>query len=211
MTTQQGMLASVTNRDERGQTLSRTDSQKVNEINGCEERGLTPFISFCYRWGQTPSVTLGYREGQTPLVLAAVGSVDDPEYPGVSIVDLGLLESIDIDGDSARIGLIPTFSGCPALKIIAEDVRNAVLSVEGIADVEVSWLRAPVWTVERMSAGTRKQLATEFTVAVRIGTRAPACPLCGADTVEQSMFGPSRCRSVNRCSSCGETVEVMRS
>ena len=144
-------------------------------------------------------------------VLSAISSVDDPEYPGVSIADLGLLESVEVDGAMVRVGLIPTFSGCPALQMIADDVKHAVESVPGVEQVEVAWLRSPVWGVERMSAETRKQLAQEFTVAVRIGNKVPSCPLCGADTAEQSMFGPSRCRSVNHCTACGETVEVMRS
>ena len=129
----------------------------------------------------------------------------------MSIVDLGLLESVEVDGATVRVGLIPTFSGCPALHMIADDVRDAVQGVPGVTDVDVTWLRSPVWSVERMSAETRTQLAREFTVAVRIGGAAPACPVCGGDTSEQSMFGPSRCRSVNRCTACGETVEVMRS
>ena len=142
----------------------------------------------------------------------AVASIDDPEYPGVSIVDLGLLEAIEIDDSGAvAIGLVPTFSGCPALAVIADDVRGAVSTVDGVRTVAVTWLTSPAWTVERISHDARQQLAAEFTVAVELGRRAPACPRCGSPTVEQSLFGPSRCRSVHRCSSCHETVEVMRS
>lgn len=142
----------------------------------------------------------------------AVASVDDPEYPGVSIVDLGLLEAIEIDDSGAvAIGLIPTFSGCPALAVIASDVAAAVQAVDGVSAASVSWLTSPAWTVDRISHDARVQLADEFTVAVELGRRAPACPRCGEATVEQSLFGPSRCRSVHRCSSCNETVEVMRS
>ena len=142
----------------------------------------------------------------------AVASIDDPEYPGVSIVDLGLLEAIEIDDHGAvAVGLVPTFSGCPALAVIAADVSKAVEAVDGVASASVTWLTSPAWTVERISHDARQQLASEFTVAVEIGRRAPECPRCGAPTVEQSLFGPSRCRSVHRCSSCHETVEVMRS
>ena len=144
-------------------------------------------------------------------VLRAIASIDDPEYPGVSIVELGLLESFAIDADGhVHVGLIPTFSGCPALALIASDVEHAIRTTDGVRDVTVSWLRSPVWTPERMSESARATLADSFTVAVQIGTRAPRCPLCGADTNEVSMFGPSRCRSVHRCSSCAETVEVVR-
>jgi ring-1,2-phenylacetyl-CoA epoxidase subunit PaaD len=151
--------------------------------------------------------TLGDR------IRAAMATVDDPEYPGISIVDLGLLESIDVrpDGDVA-IGLVPTFSGCPALTMIADDVRAAVAAVDGVAGsrVDVRWLTGPAWTVERLTAEARRTMATEFTVAVRIGHGPVPCPRCGGDTVEESMFGPSRCRAVHVCRSCTEVVEVMR-
>ncbi len=141
----------------------------------------------------------------------AVAGVDDPEYPGVSIVDLGLLELLDVTDGRAHIGLIPTFSGCPALGMIADEVAGAVAAVAGITDVEVEWLRSPAWTVDRVSTDARSTMAREFTVSIQIGTKAAPCPRCGARTVQQSLFGPSRCRSVHRCPSCSETVEVMRS
>ena len=179
-----------------------------------QRRGLTPFLSDSQDEGQTPLLSASKDEGQTLVleeVLSAIRSVDDPEYPGVSIVDLGLLESLDIDGSTVRVGLIPTFSGCPALAMIRGDVALAVSEVDGIDGVEVEWLKAPVWTVDRITAETRAIIQKEFTVAVRIGSESPACPLCGGPTTEQSLFGPSRCRSVNRCAACSETVEVMRS
>ena len=143
-------------------------------------------------------------------VLAAIALVNDPEYPGVSIVDLGLLEHVEVRNGIAGIGIIPTFSGCPALEMIRSEVELAVRAVPGIESVSVSWLTSPAWTADRVSKRGREALASEFTVAVQIGDRAPTCPLCGAPTAEKSMFGPSRCRSIHRCDSCSETVEVMR-
>jgi len=147
----------------------------------------------------------------TAAIVAAVATVDDPEYPGVSIVDLGLYESCDIDDEGRVIvGLIPTFSGCPALAVIAEDVERAVKGVDGVNGVIVEWLRSPVWDSSRLTQRAHAQLASEFTVAVQIGRHPTACPRCGHFTVQQSMFGPSRCRAVHRCPNCSEAVEVMR-
>lgn len=141
----------------------------------------------------------------------AVASVDDPEYPGVSIVDLGLLETLDSDGDgSVRIGLIPTFSGCPALAMIAAEVQSAVAAVPGVCSVTVEWLRSPAWSTSRVSEAARGSLAQDFGVAVQVGRATPSCPRCASATFQQSLFGPSRCRSLHRCKSCGETVEVLR-
>lgn len=145
-------------------------------------------------------------------VRAAVASVDDPEYPGISIVDLGLLETIAVaeDGREITVGLIPTFSGCPALEMIAGDVRSAVQRDLPGRAVAVEWRRAPAWSTERISPEARSIMADRFTVAVQVGARAATCPRCGAPTEQRSMFGPSRCRAVHRCESCRETVEVMR-
>ncbi len=151
-------------------------------------------------------------------VRAAVATVDDPEYPGISIVDLGLLESIEIrpagpgEAGDAVVGLVPTFSGCPALAMIADDGRAAVTSIDGLTSprVDVRWLTGPAWTVERLTGTARRTMAEEFTVAVRIGAGPVPCPRCGGDTAEESMFGPSRCRAVHVCRSCTEVVEVMR-
>ena len=147
-------------------------------------------------------------------VRAAIATVDDPEYPGISIVDLGLLESIDVQPDGGVVvGLVPTFSGCPALAMIAADVRQAVTAVDDMAGpqtVDVRWLASPAWTIDRVTDNARQAMAREFTVAIRIGRDPVPCPRCGADTTENSMFGPSRCRAVHVCRSCTEVVEVMR-
>ena len=144
-------------------------------------------------------------------VHAAISSGDDPEYPGISIVDLGLLEQISVDPTgSAIVGLIPTFSGCPALAVIADEVATAVQALPTISTCTVEWLTSPAWHADRISHEARSCLERKFTVAVQIGDRSPTCPLCASTTVEQSMFGPSRCRSVHTCTGCGETVEVVR-
>ncbi|HEX4983818.1 MAG TPA: iron-sulfur cluster assembly protein [Ilumatobacteraceae bacterium] len=143
-------------------------------------------------------------------VRAAVAAVDDPELPGVSIVELGLLEQLSVDASGAvSIGLIPTFSGCPALSLIMEQVRVAASAVEGVRSVDVTFLAAPAWSVDRISQTARDQLASGLTVAVERDGRAE-CPRCGTETVERSMFGPTRCRAVHRCPGCGEVIEVMR-
>jgi ring-1,2-phenylacetyl-CoA epoxidase subunit PaaD len=148
--------------------------------------------------------------GIADAVRAAVATVDDPELPGVSIVELGLLEQLSVDADGmVSIGLIPTFSGCPALSLIEQLVRAAVAAVDGVRSVEVVFLAAPAWSIDRVSDVARERLATGLTVAVERDGRAE-CPRCGTQTVERSMFGSTRCRAVHRCPGCGEVIEVMR-
>lgn len=140
----------------------------------------------------------------------AIGRVEDPEYPGLSIVDLGILESVRLTPTGVTVGLVPTFSGCPALSMIAEDVRQVVGGVDGAEAVEVVWLRSPSWSTKRLTSRAQKVLADTYTVGVQIGSDAPLCPRCGGATSLQSTFGPSRCRSIHVCSRCQEPVEVLR-
>ena len=144
-------------------------------------------------------------------VHSAVSSVDDPEYPGISIVDLGLLESIHVEPDgSTVIGLIPPFPGRPALAIIADAVIAAVQAVADASTCTVYWLPSPPWHAALTRPAARSCPARKLPLALQIGQRSTTCPLCASKTVEQSMFGPSRCRSVHNCTGCGETVEVLR-
>ena len=116
-------------------------------------------------------------------VADAVASVHDPEYPDVSIADLGLVESVAVSesGDVATIGLIPTFSGCPALDMIATDVRSAVLALTDVQQCTVEWLPGPVWSNERLTERARTTLADEFTVVLRRKDGGLRCPICGSD------------------------------
>ncbi|NND74073.1 MAG: phenylacetate-CoA oxygenase subunit PaaJ [Ilumatobacter sp.] len=148
-------------------------------------------------------------------VRRAVASVDDPEYPGVSIADLGLVETIEVedgsDGPVAVVGLIPTFSGCPALDMIATDVQHAVTALTDVRDCDVRWLSGPVWSTARMSPAATASLADQYTVVLRRKDGGLRCPVCGSDDVAvQSDAGPTRCRAIAWCASCRNPVEVMR-
>lgn len=140
----------------------------------------------------------------------AINTVNDPEYPGISIVDLGLLENIEINtADEVLVELIPTFSGCPALGVIAQDIEEVLRGVPGVKKVDVQWLNTPVWTVDRITAKAKEDLAENFTVAVQINERVE-CPRCKSMTDKKSHFGPSRCRSIHLCRNCREVIEVLR-
>ena len=143
-------------------------------------------------------------------VIDALRTVDDPEYPGVSVVDMGMVASVEVAGGSATVELITTFSGCPALDVISSDVAAAVGALDGITGVEVRH-SAEAWDTSRLSQHARAVMARDFTVSVALQGRPAECPRCGAAAlVEQSPFGPARCRAVHRCSACGEVVEVLR-
>lgn len=144
-------------------------------------------------------------------VREAVASVDDPEYPGISIVEMGMVGDCRVEHGRVHVRLVPTFTGCPALGFIEADVRAAVAAVPGVEEVTVELDRETVWSTERLSEEAVRLMASDFTVAVARPNRPVPCPRCHeASLVESSMFGPTRCRAIHRCRSCGETVEVMR-
>ena len=143
-------------------------------------------------------------------VIDALRTVDDPEYPGVSVVDMGMIGAIKLAGGRVAVELITTFSGCPALDIISSEIDGAVRGLDGVTDVEVR-RSAEAWDTSRLSEHARAVMARDFTVAVAVPGKPAECPRCGAAAlVEQSPFGPARCRAVHRCTTCHEVVEVLR-
>lgn len=150
--------------------------------------------------------------GRSPedVVRDALRSVVDPEIPSVNIVDLGIVESVQVTGARAEIGLLPTFSGCPALSLIRDAVVDHVRAVPGIEEVAVTFLLIPAWSTDRISPAGRMALQS-FGVAPPDREQAPACPFCGSRATRlESAFGPTRCRSVFYCDSCQNPFERMK-
>ena len=143
-------------------------------------------------------------------VIDALRSVDDPEYPDVSVVDMGMINAVEITGGRVVIELITTFSGCPARDVISSDIVCTVGALEGITGVAVR-RSSEAWDTSRLSEHARAVLARQFTVSVAVPGKPAECPRChAAALVEQSPFGPARCRAVHRCTTCNEVVEVLR-
>jgi ring-1,2-phenylacetyl-CoA epoxidase subunit PaaD len=141
-------------------------------------------------------------------VHSALQSVHDPEIPVLSIVDLGIVETVRVDGGRVQIALLPTFSGCPALGFMADAVRRSVGGLPGVSEVEVSFLLDPVWNTTRI---TRKGRLALQSFGIAPPGEAPACPYCGSHaTRAAAAFGPTRCRSIYYCDSCRNPFEQMK-
>ena len=148
------------------------------------------------------------------MVFDVVSSVCDPEYPDVTIAELGILESVSITDDGAvvRIELVPTMLGCPALGVIRRDVAAAAQSAcAGVETrIEVVFVADPVWTPDRIAPSAVAFMAREYSVAVRSALTDATCPICGNTALEhRSDFGPTPCRSVEWCPSCRNPIEVV--
>lgn len=148
-------------------------------------------------------------------------SVADPEIPAVSVVDMGMIRAVELHGTTARVILLPTFTGCPAVPVIREDIAAAVASVAGIEEVRVEVSFDPPWTDDRITEQGRAKLK-DFGLApptgegpVLIGSiglpQKAICPFCGAaDTRNESLFGPTPCRAVYYCNSCRNPFEQFK-
>jgi len=149
-----------------------------------------------------------------------VGRVVDPEIPVLTIEDLGILRDVAVD-DAGRVEvtITPTYSGCPALDAIRDDVTRT-LRAHGHDEVRVRTVLAPAWTTDWMSQAARDRLAADGIappgprrpgpVLVQL-TAAPgpaACPRCGStDTREVSRFGSTACKSHHTCRACLEPFD----
>jgi ring-1,2-phenylacetyl-CoA epoxidase subunit PaaD len=143
-------------------------------------------------------------------------TVKDPEIDSVSIVDLGMVEDVHINGDEVMVKLLPTFIGCPALDIIRNNVESAVIKIEGVSKVIVEFIHTPPWTSDRISERGRQRLK-EFGIAPPPEQLGPNgewhvdCPYCGSTyTAMENLFGPTACRSILYCKQCKNPFEALK-
>jgi ring-1,2-phenylacetyl-CoA epoxidase subunit PaaD len=153
-------------------------------------------------------------------VWAALEQVADPEIPAVSVVDMGMIERVEVAAGRARVTVLPTFTGCPALTVIRRDVKAAVTAVEGIDEADVDTTFTPPWDTSRITDEGRRKLRSfglappgEGTVLItEIGLpKTSVCPFCGStETAAENLFGPTPCRALYYCRSCRNPFEQFK-
>jgi ring-1,2-phenylacetyl-CoA epoxidase subunit PaaD len=150
-------------------------------------------------------------EGSDPgaAVLAILETVPDPEIPVISVVELGIVRSVD--ADARRVVITPTYTGCPATQVIERDIR-AALDAAGYRDWTIGTALSPAWTTDWISeAGRRKLLAYGIAPPAPAGSRRVECPQCGsAQTEEVSRFGSTPCKALWRCRDCLEPFDSFK-
>jgi ring-1,2-phenylacetyl-CoA epoxidase subunit PaaD len=138
-------------------------------------------------------------------------SVMDPEIPVLSVLDLGVVRYVRADEGGLRVGITPTYSGCPATEVIQRSIHEA-LAREELGDVTVETVLSPPWTSEWLSEEGRRKLQA-FGIAAP-HTRAAsniACPHCSSHDVQRvSEFGSTPCKAHYRCSDCLEPFDVFK-
>ena len=145
-------------------------------------------------------------------------SVVDPEIPVLSIADLGILRDVRVADGTIEITITPTYSGCPAMNMIALEIELAMAKA-GIGPVTVRTVLAPAWTSDWMTADGRRKLH-EYGVAPPVrgssrralfGCDEVACPQCGSQNTELlSDFGSTSCKALWRCKSCREPFDYFK-
>jgi len=150
--------------------------------------------------------------------LEALASVMDPEVPVLSVVELGIVRGVKVVGGSVTVTVTPTYSGCPAMRVI-EDEITAALEASGFRSVEIKTVYAPAWTTDWIAEPAREKLRTygiappgrvtaDQVVSLGPVVRTVACPRCGSsDTTLKSEFGATACKSLHVCNSCREPFE----
>lgn len=162
----------------------------------------------------------------TKVSAAAVAAgVTDPELPMLTLADLGILRDVREEAGRVVVTVTPTYSGCPALRTMREDL-GAALRAAGYPDVEVRTVLSPAWTTDWITAAGRAKLAAAGIsppgaaprraagpVPLTLEAVRPAvvCPRCGhRDTEELAAFGATACRSLRRCPACREPFEHVK-
>jgi len=148
----------------------------------------------------------------------AAAGVVDPEIPVLTIADLGVLRDVVLDGDHVEVAITPTYSGCPAMNMIALEIEVA-LERAGFRGSKVRTVLSPAWTTDWMSEEGRRKLRA-YGIAppqasssrrALFGEQSVACPQCGSARTELlSEFGSTSCKALWRCKACREPFDYFK-
>lgn len=157
-------------------------------------------------------------------VWACLDQVPDPEIPVVSVLDLGIVRDVRVEAGELVVTITPTYSGCPAMQVIEDNIRDA-LRAHGVAHARIEVQLSPAWTTDWMTQRGRDNLrgygiappgeagaeqVIDISRITRDGrnTLAVACPHCGSNNTERlSAFGSTPCKAHHRCRDCAEPFD----
>ena len=156
---------------------------------------------------------------------AIAGGVFDPELPPLTLADLGILRSVEEVDGSVVVTVTPTYSGCPAVEFIEDEIRRE-LAHATTAEIQIVRAFSPTWTTDWITDEGRRKLTeagiapprhvlpqadSGNAVSVALGRKPKdpvPCPRCsGTNTVEISHFGSTACKSLQRCDDCSEPFD----
>jgi ring-1,2-phenylacetyl-CoA epoxidase subunit PaaD len=154
-------------------------------------------------------------------VWAFLEDVKDPEVPVLSVVELGIVRDVRVAEQGVTVVITPTYSGCPAMHVIEEDII-AGLESRGVKPVKIETVFTPAWTSDWISDEAKQKLVAYGIAApgrasdegglITLTRRAPvACPYCKSTrTTLKSEFGSTACKSINFCNDCKQPFEQFK-
>jgi ring-1,2-phenylacetyl-CoA epoxidase subunit PaaD len=146
--------------------------------------------------------------------------VKDPEVPVLSVIDLGIVRSVSMEGDTVNIVITPTYSGCPAMDVISMDIRLKLIE-KGFRKVAITQQLSPAWTTDWMSEAGKEKLKKygiappnpkqQFCSTEMFTQEAVQCPLCNSYHTELiSQFSSTACKAMYRCLDCSEAFDYFK-
>ncbi|MEA3247674.1 MAG: 1,2-phenylacetyl-CoA epoxidase subunit PaaD [Gemmatimonadota bacterium] len=160
------------------------------------------------------------RPPSRAAIYAVLDRVKDPEVPVLSVVELGIVRDVEIAGDAVTVVVTPTYSGCPAMQVIEDDIV-AALDGAGIPGARVRTVFTPAWTTDWIPETAREKLrAYGIAPPGHSGVHAPVqlrraekvrCPFCGStDTSLRSEFSSTACKAMHFCNACTQPFEEFK-
>lgn len=157
-------------------------------------------------------------ELSTEQIWEFLKDVKDPEVPVLTVVDLGVIRSVELNGTNCLVTITPTYTGCPAMKVIEEDIVER-LSQEGLT-TEVKTTLSPAWTTDWITEDGRNKLEeygiappqdeVDKSVLFAEPTIVP-CPLCKSKNTRLiSQFGSTACKAHYQCNDCKEPFDYFK-
>ena len=153
-------------------------------------------------------------------VWEALTEIPDPEIPVISLVDLGVVRDVAVEGERVRVSFTPTFLGCPALEVMRDAMAERIRALG--AEPEIDVVLDDSWSTDRITAAGREKLraagfappaprAAGTTTLVQLQTGVFRCPYCGStETRLENIFGPTPCRSLRYCTGCKQPFEQFK-
>ncbi len=146
--------------------------------------------------------------------------VVDPEIPVMTISDMGILRDVKLNEDGIEVSISPTYSGCPAMEMIAEDIKTA-LTKKGYSNITIKSLLSPAWTTDWISEQGKEKLfkygiappehSTADKNALMGNPKTVKCPRCKSDHTEMiSQFGSTACKALWKCLDCKEPFDYFK-
>ncbi|MCI4668044.1 MAG: phenylacetate-CoA oxygenase subunit PaaJ [Bacteroidia bacterium] len=149
-----------------------------------------------------------------------IARVPDPEVPVLTVLDLGIVRHVELEGKEIRVTITPTYTGCPAMDMIGANIRKE-LKKEGFEKIEVKLSLTPAWTTDWLSEEGKKKLK-EYGIAPPVGATTDkrvligefsevTCPRCESENTHMiSQFGSTACKALYQCKDCMEPFDYFK-